>query len=82
MVTEISTEKEVVASDLVELQVQVAFLEDTISQLNQAVANQQKDLSAMSEQLEALKQQYQELRQQQGGGGASGDNAMEPPPHY
>ncbi len=55
-------------SELIELQTQVAFQEDTIAQLNEILAVQQKDLSNLKEQFELLKQQHMEMRQQMNAG--------------
>ena len=63
---------------LVELQTQLAFQEDTITSLNEALANQQQDLNWLKRQWELLKQQYGELQEQLPGG----DVADEKPPHY
>jgi len=73
-----ATEMELLQAQLVELQTQVAFQEDTITGLNTALATQQQDLNLLKRQWELLKQQYSELQQQSPGS----DVADEKPPHY
>ena len=71
-------EMELLQAQLVELQTQVAFQEDTITGLNTALATQQQDLNLLKRQWELLKQQYSERQQQSPGS----DVADEKPPHY
>ncbi len=69
-------------SELVELQTQLAFQEDLVASLNEALSLQQQELSALREEFELLKQQYRQLREEMGSGSGVADNAMEKPPHY
>jgi len=66
---------------LVELQTQVAFQEDTIAELNRALALQQQDLVQLQSQWELLKAQYAELQARLPADGP-GDLLDEKPPHY
>jgi SlyX protein len=66
---------------LVELQTQVAFQEDTIGELNRALSLQQQDLAALQEQWKLLKSQYSEL-QQRIPQDAPTTLLDEKPPHY
>lgn len=63
-----------------ELQSQLAFQEDTLSALNDALAGQQRELLVLRRQVELLKQQQDEhtatLAELSGGGDS------ERPPHY
>ena len=73
---EIDTLKE----DMVELQSQMAFQEDTIQALNEAMATQQREILTLRRQLELLKQRQEEQA-------AVSDHAPdgpeeERPPHY
>lgn len=73
------TDIEQIKAELVELQTQVAFQEDTIGELNQALALQQKDLEWVRRQWELLREEFANLQ-----GQAAGANAVvdEKPPHY
>ena len=73
-----ASEIELLQAQLVELQTQVAFQEDSITGLNTALADQQQDLNLLKRQWDLLKQQYSELQQQL----PAGDVADEKPPHY
>ncbi len=64
---------------MVELQTQVAFQEDTVSVLNSAVTAQQKEILVLREQLELLKQRQDETIAQVDQAGPVVD---EKPPHY
>ena len=64
---------------LVDMQTQLAFQEDTIAQLNQALAMQQQDLESLKVAGEMMRQQYRELQQQIPDSPAAED---QPPPHY
>ncbi len=73
---EIDTLKE----DMVELQSQMAFQEDTIQALNEAMATQQQEILTLRRQLELLKQRQEEQA-------AASDSVRdgpgdERPPHY
>ena len=66
--------------DMVELQNQMAFQEDTVEALNEAIAAQQTEISLLKRQLELLKQHQDEQ-------GSSSDqpgeaSVDERPPHY
>ena len=68
-------------AQLVELQTQVAFQEDSIGELNRALSLQQQDLAQLQDQWKLLKAQYRELQ----GRIPDGDSlspADEKPPHY
>ena len=68
------------ASDLVDVQTQLAFQEDTISALNEAITRQQQEIILLRRQLELLKE-----RQEQQGANADGTpppTIDEKPPHY
>ena len=69
------------ASEIVELQQQIAFQEQTIDTLNEVVSKQQKDLTRIDRALELLAQQMANL-QQAADEGQGGPEANEPPPHY
>jgi SlyX protein len=68
-------------TQLVELQTQVAFQEDTISDLNTALASQQLDLTDLRRQCELMRQQMlqEQVELQAQLPGSDGD---EKPPHY
>lgn len=68
------------ASDLVDVQTQLAFQEDSISSLNEAITLQQQEIILLRRQLELLKQRWEEQ-------GTSPDDGPAPtvddkPPHY
>lgn len=69
-----------VLEQLVELQSQMAFQEDTAATLNEAVAAQQQEILVLRQQLTLLKQRQEEVQAQIDQGGPS--PAMEKPPHY
>lgn len=54
------SEIEELVQQMVELQTQVAFQEDTVGVLNNAVTAQQKEILVLREQLELLKQRQDE----------------------
>jgi len=67
-------------SDIIEVQNQLAFQEDTIQALNAGLTLQQQEISLLRRQVELLKQ-----RQDEQGAGLNDDQgppAMEKPPHY
>ncbi len=71
---------EKMAGDLVELQSQVAFQEDMMTSLNEALTDQQKEVLLLRRQVELLKQRLEEQS-------SSSDSAPPPagherPPHY
>ncbi len=64
--------------ELIELQTQVAYQEDTISQLNDVVTRQQKDIDGLTRAVEQLKQQMVAITD-----APQGEQIEEtPPPHY
>ena len=64
---------------LMEVQTQLAYQEDTVRALNEALADQQREILLLRRQLQLLKQRQDE----QGEGGAPGAAAgQEKPPHY
>ena len=65
---------------LAEVQSQLAFQEDTLADLNEALASQQQDILQLRRQLELLKQRQDEQAIQLETG--SGVPAIEKPPHY
>ena len=73
------SEIEELVQQMVELQTQVAFQEDTVSVLNNAVTAQQKEILVLREQLELLKQRQEETIAQVDQAGPVVD---EKPPHY
>ena len=72
-------DKDKLLNDMVELQSQMAFQEDTVSALNEAIAAQQQEILTLRRQLELLKQPLDE--QAASAPGTSG-LSEEKPPHY
>lgn len=68
------------ATDIVELQQQIAFQEHTIDTLNEVVSEQQKDLTRIDRVLGLLVQQMTSLQQAADAG--QGSPEANPPPHY
>ena len=68
-------------ADIVELQQQIAFQEQTVDTLNEVVSRQQKDLTRIERTLSLLAQQMKNL-QQAADADQGGPEANEPPPHY
>lgn len=64
---------------LAEVQSQLAFQEDTIGALNEALASQQREILVLRRQLELLKQRQDEQAAQYSPAVAPAD---EKPPHY
>ena len=64
-------------NELLELQTQLSYQEDTIGQLNEVVTRQQRDIERLTEALAQLKKQFDEMVSEQ-------LEAQEelPPPHY
>ena len=82
-VTNLSDVDEVLAvimPQLVVMQSELAFHEDTVTTLNEAVARQQQEIMTLQRQLTLLKQRQDAQTGQTDGGG--GDLADEKPPHY
>jgi SlyX protein len=75
----VSTDQEMdwFKQQLVELQSQLAFQEDTIQALNDVVARQQQQLEQLNEFCHNQKSQLEEIASEMGGGA---DN--DKPPHY
>ena len=71
------THIEEVVRQLFDMQAQLAYQEDMVRELNDALALQQQEILVLRRQLQLLKQRQDDM-----GGGASADNADEPPPHY
>ena len=69
------------ANDIVELQQQIAFQEQTIDTLNEVVSQQQQDLTRLDRALALLAQQMASLQQAADAGQGSAE-AHQPPPHY
>ncbi|MGI9276317.1 MAG: SlyX family protein [Endozoicomonas sp.] len=63
--------------DLIELQTQMSFQEDTVAQLNDVVTQQQKDIERLTADLEQLKKQFQSLVSTQ-----LEEQEESAPPHY
>ena len=64
-------------AELVELQTQVAFQEQTIGELNTALGQQQRDISELQRHWEVLRQQHVELQAR-----TPAAPVDEKPPHY
>ena len=63
---------------LIELQSQLAFQENAIRELDEAVATQQADILELQRQWDMLREQYRELQ-----AGLPGESvAADKPPHY
>lgn len=72
-------------NEIKKLQEQVAFQELTIEQLNDALANQQQQISRLSEELRLAVKLMQQWRSENPSGAGEGDNQAithEIPPHY
>lgn len=65
-------------NELIELQTQMSFQEDTVAQLNDVVTRQQQEIDELRLQLEQLKKQMQEVV----AGDVEGDSDDAPSPHY
>mgnify|MGYP006079422407 CR=1 FL=1 len=66
--------------DIVELQSQMAFAEDTVEALNSAIASQQLEITTLRRQVEMLKQRQEEQASDSEPNAAGPAN--ERPPHY
>ena len=73
------SEIEQLRQQLVDLQSQFAFHEDTVNSLNGALAEQQKEILTLQRQVSLLKQQQDEQAMQLD---QSAPAANEKPPHY
>jgi SlyX protein len=74
-----SRDVETLKQQVMDLQAQLAFQEDTISGLDAALAQQQQEILLLRRHLELLHERLQEQARGQGEGAAEGD---EKPPHY
>ncbi len=63
---------------LVDVQTQLAYQEDTVRELNEALSRQQQEILVLRRQLQLLKQRQDE----QGTGPAAAAPLEEKPPHY
>lgn len=71
---------EKLVEDMVELQSQMAFQEETVQALNDAIAAQQQEIFTLQRQFELLKQRQEE---QAGSSDQGSDGPVdERPPHY
>ena len=73
-------ESDDLVAQLAEVQSQLAFQEDTLATLNEALASQQQDILQLRRQLELLKQRQDEQAVQLETGPSAA--AIEKPPHY
>ncbi|MCL6270222.1 SlyX family protein [Sansalvadorimonas sp. 2012CJ34-2] len=64
--------------ELLELQTQLSFQEDSVQQLNDVVTRQQGDIEALRREVSLLKQQIQLMISNQ----LEGEEGNVPPPHY
>ncbi|MEM8562151.1 MAG: SlyX family protein [Pseudomonadota bacterium] len=71
--------QEQVAQQLEAIQTQMAYQEDTISALNDALAGQQQEILTLRRQLELLKQRQDEISII---GTETATNVEQKPPHY
>ena len=69
------------ANDIVELQQQVAFQDQTIDALNKVVSRQQQDLTRLDRALALLAQQMANMQQAADAGPGLAEAHL-PPPHY
>lgn len=71
-------EMEDVVQQLFDVQTQLAYQEDMVRELNDALALQQQEILVLRRQLQLLKQRQDDM----GSEPAGPDNPDEPPPHY
>ncbi len=64
--------------ELVELQTQLSFQEDTIQQLNDVITRQQRDIEQLRQELNALRDMFKGYVEQQ----HEHSEEEPPPPHY
>jgi SlyX protein len=67
-----------IRQQLVDVQTQLAYQEDTVRELNEALSRQQQEILVLRRQLQLLKQRQDE----QGTGPATAGPLEEKPPHY
>lgn len=60
------------------LETRLAFQEDTINQLNEVVARQGREIKTLKQEIEYLKEKYQEIRVSV----VRSEDQETPPPHY
>lgn len=71
------TELSRLQAQVVDLETQVAFQEETITALNGALALQQQDISELKRQWQVLQDRYKTMQEQ-----LPGSDVQEKPPHY
>ncbi len=72
-----------ITDDIQQLQEKIAFQENTIETLNQAVTNQQRQLNQLQEKFRALTQLLREWREDDKAAATDASNGgFEIPPHY
>jgi SlyX protein len=76
-----SADVDILKKQILELQSQLAFQEDAVQSLDQALAQQQHEMLVMRRQLELLRQ-HQLQQAEDNGAGPDGNPANELPPHY
>lgn len=64
--------------NVVDLQIKVTFLEDTLQEINKVVYQQQKTMDQMMLQIQSLKDQILEIKES----ADAGNLPHEKPPHY
>ncbi|OED40458.1 hypothetical protein ACH42_16325 [Endozoicomonas sp. (ex Bugula neritina AB1)] len=68
----------VMREELVELQTQMSFQEDTVAQLNDVVTRQQRQIDELMLAIEQLKKQLESMATEQ----SETQEEEAPPPHY
>ena len=68
-----------IRQQLVDVQTQLAYQEDTVRELNEALSRQQQEILVLRRQLQLLKQRQDEQGE---GGPANASATREKPPHY
>jgi SlyX protein len=76
-----SADIDTLQQQMMELQTQLAFQEDTVSSLDQALALQQQEILLLRRQVELLRQRQQE-NEANNDAGAANASPDEKPPHY
>ncbi|MGI9279138.1 MAG: SlyX family protein [Endozoicomonas sp.] len=64
--------------ELIELQTQVSFQEDTVAQLNEVVTRQQQEIDSLKQEMIQLKKQLSSVANSQ----LEEPEENAPPPHY
>lgn len=70
------------AADIATLQAELAFQNDSVQRLNDALSTQQQDILLLQRQVALLGEQLRALRENENDGPSSGDSVVEKPPHY